>query len=490
MLRAELLEALAEEDDDAHGASPRGARAGARGAARGAAARATLAGTLVPVLCGVGAAQRRASSRCSTRSSTTCRRRPTCRPCAGVDPRSGARRAAPERSGGAARGAGLQAAGRQPRRPDLPAPVRGHARGGGPGLQPAHAARRSASRGSCACTPTRATSIERAGPGRHRGRHRAQARPARATRSARARHPILLESLSFPEPVITLVVEPVSSADRDKLRAALDAPGARRPELPRARGRGHRPVVRVGDGGAAPRGRAAPARVRVPRARSTSGSRASPTAKPRARSARGAARVERTLGGQGGLRRRRARGRAASGRRRVPAVAVEFAPAAAVPQAFRAAVAEALAPRRRMVGPRFGYPLVDARVRVTGGESNPRIDAELGFVQAAVQALRQATSDGRRRPARAGHALRDPGPRGVHRAGSSPTSTRAARRSRAWASRSACRPIAGTVPLVHMFGYATAVRSLSQGRASFTMRPAGFRTVPEEELARRGLVWT
>ena len=51
------------------------------------------------------------------------------------------------------------------------------------------------------------------------------------------------------------------------------------------------------------------------------------------------------------------------------------------------------------------------------------------------------------------------------------------------------RTIGGSVPLAHMFGYATAVRSLSQGRASFSMEPAGFRVVPEDELAARGLVW-
>ena len=52
------------------------------------------------------------------------------------------------------------------------------------------------------------------------------------------------------------------------------------------------------------------------------------------------------------------------------------------------------------------------------------------------------------------------------------------------------RLVSGCVPLAHMFGYATAVRSLSQGRASFSMQPAGFRVVPPEELAARGLTWS
>jgi elongation factor G len=34
------------------------------------------------------------------------------------------------------------------------------------------------------------------------------------------------------------------------------------------------------------------------------------------------------------------------------------------------------------------------------------------------------------------------------------------------------------VPLAEMFGYATAVRSLSKGRASYSMEPASFEEVP------------
>jgi len=52
------------------------------------------------------------------------------------------------------------------------------------------------------------------------------------------------------------------------------------------------------------------------------------------------------------------------------------------------------------------------------------------------------------------------------------------------------RLVSGTVPLSQMFGYSTAVRSLSQGRASFSMHPAGYRVVPPEELEARGLTWS
>ena len=47
--------------------------------------------------------------------------------------------------------------------------------------------------------------------------------------------------------------------------------------------------------------------------------------------------------------------------------------------------------------------------------------------------------------------------------------------------------IGGSVPLFSMFGYSTAVRSLSQGRGEFSMEPTGYRLVGEAELMDRGL---
>ena len=44
--------------------------------------------------------------------------------------------------------------------------------------------------------------------------------------------------------------------------------------------------------------------------------------------------------------------------------------------------------------------------------------------------------------------------------------------------------IKGTVPLAEIFGYSTAIRSLSQGRAGFSMQPSNYVPVPEE-VARK-----
>ena len=40
------------------------------------------------------------------------------------------------------------------------------------------------------------------------------------------------------------------------------------------------------------------------------------------------------------------------------------------------------------------------------------------------------------------------------------------------------------VPLAEMFGYATALRSLTKGRASYSMEPAAFEKVPENILTQ------
>ena len=202
--------------------------------------------------------------------------------------------------------------------------------------------------------------------------------------------------------------------------------------------------------------------------------------------ARGAARVERALAGKevfGAVDLElEPRADHAAG------VEVQFAPDCAVPAPFRPAVREALAGAAQ-VGPRFGFPLEGATLHLVGGESRPRLDAEAAFVQAAVGALRNALEGASielleplmafsvETPAEfAGGILADLNARkaDIERVESCGT----------------LREIAGRVPLFHMFGYATAVRSLSQGRATFGMTPAGQRAVPEPELAARGLSWS
>jgi elongation factor G len=48
----------------------------------------------------------------------------------------------------------------------------------------------------------------------------------------------------------------------------------------------------------------------------------------------------------------------------------------------------------------------------------------------------------------------------------------------AMGERGTLRFVRGLVPLAEMFGYATAIRSLSQGRATYTMEPNSYAEVP------------
>jgi elongation factor G len=47
--------------------------------------------------------------------------------------------------------------------------------------------------------------------------------------------------------------------------------------------------------------------------------------------------------------------------------------------------------------------------------------------------------------------------------------------------------VRGTVPLSEMFGYATALRSLTQGRSVFSMEPSGYVLVPESRYREMGI---
>ena len=50
-------------------------------------------------------------------------------------------------------------------------------------------------------------------------------------------HPIILEAMKFPNPVIDVAIEPKTKADQDKLGIALAEAVGRRSDVPRAHGR-------------------------------------------------------------------------------------------------------------------------------------------------------------------------------------------------------------------------------------------------------------
>lgn len=157
-----------------------------------------------------------------------------------------------------------------------------------------------------------------------------------------------------------------------------------------------------------------------------------------------------------------------------------------VPDDFRTPVREALE-QAALVGPRFGFPLSRARLRVVGGASEPDRDDAFAFRQAAQLALRDALSQTE-------VALYEPTMRfEVTTPADFLSGILGELQARSATVQDVTvegdlRTVTGHVPLVSMFGYATLLRSQSQGRASFSLEPSGFREVPESDLRSRGLV--
>ena len=161
-----------------------------------------------------------ACSRCSTRSSTTCRRRSTCPPSRRTtrdeekvivrhaDATSPSR---PSRS----RSRCTRSSVASPTSACTPVTSTPVARSS---TRPR--ARRSASARSSRCTPTRRTRSTRSPPVTST-RSSASRTPPPVTRSATRSNQVVLESMTFPEPVIEVAIEPKTKADQEKLGLAI-----------------------------------------------------------------------------------------------------------------------------------------------------------------------------------------------------------------------------------------------------------------------------
>ena len=294
--------------------------------------------------------------------------------------------------------------------------------------------------------------------------------------------PILLEPPIFPEPVIALVIEPASSSDRDKLREALERLAREDPSFRvtedessgqwtmEGMGELHLEVIqhRLEDEF---RLEARVGKPRVSYREAITGS------------GRGAGRVDRVLGGKevfGSVDVELEPGD--------EGVAITWAVDVVVPPEIKGPIEEALR-GEALSGPRFGFPLVSALIRVTALERHRERESEAAYAQAATLALREAM---RAAPA----CLLEPQMRfeieSPEEFASGIIADLGSRKAEVEevVSEGEARKMVGTVPLAQMFGYSTVVRSLSQGRAGWSMTPAGFTEVSEHELEARGLTWS
>jgi elongation factor G len=126
-----------------------------------------------------------------------------------------------------------------------------------------------------------------------------------------------------------------------------------------------------------------------------------------------------------------------------------------------------------------GYPISNIKITLLGGEEHPEHSSELAFAQAARVAFDQGVTD-------AGPVFLEPvmnvqvtSPEEFFGTVSNDMTKRRGLIHETH-QRGESRILTAHVPLSEMFGYATELRSLTQGRASSTMEPHSYAAVPDE----------
>jgi elongation factor G len=150
-----------------------------------------------------------------------------------------------------------------------------------------------------------------------------------------------------------------------------------------------------------------------------------------------------------------------------------------VPREYIAAV-DAGVQEALQTGVLAGYPVVDLRVTITGGQSHEVDSSELAFKVAGSMAVKEAAR-------RAKPVLLEPimdlevvTPEEYLGDVLSDITSRRGRVERVEA-RHGNQVVRALVPLAQVFGYATDLRSRTQGRATFTLQFHSYQEVPESE---------
>jgi elongation factor G len=153
-----------------------------------------------------------------------------------------------------------------------------------------------------------------------------------------------------------------------------------------------------------------------------------------------------------------------------------------IPKEFIPAVEEGVVEAAR-TGPLAGYPVTDVTVTLYDGSYHDVDSSEIAFKIAAIEAFKQGVMKGR-------PVLLEPimmvdviTPEPVMGEIIGDLQSRRGK-VESITQRGSSRVIHAFVPIAEMFGYATAIRSLSQGRAAYSMEPARYEQVPANVAAK------
>ncbi|MGB0069611.1 MAG: elongation factor G [Isosphaeraceae bacterium] len=296
-----------------------------------------------------------------------------------------------------------------------------------------------------------------------------------------AAHPILLERIEFPETVISMSIEPVSSADKGKLADTLNALAREDPTftfkvneetgqtLISGMGELHLEILKN----------------RMTRDYNLKVHVGRPRVSYRETIKKAVRRVEgiciRQTGGAGLYAKVTIDLEPEAQPKGAPVLHfVNKLKGGAIPSEFIPAIEAGLREEAKSGG-RTGYPLVDLKVTLTDGAYHDVDSSDLAYRFAASDAMRKAVEE-------AGPVLLEPimrievvTPEDYLGNVTGDLSSRRALIDRT-STRGKLIVIDARAPLEKMFGYSTAVRSLSQGRASYTMEPLEFAPAPESML--------
>ena len=295
--------------------------------------------------------------------------------------------------------------------------------------------------------------------------------------------PVELERIRFPEPVIAIAIEPRSRADRDKLTEALAALASEDPTCVIRENPDTGQTILSGMG-------ELHLEILVDRMFREYKVQAS-TGKPMVAyretvtaTASVTHRFDREIGG----------------RRQFAEVTLEVSPRERsagnevvlavrkneVPEAMQEFVSQGVEDGL-MTGVLARFPMVDMRVRVTDVKIDPELTTDMALRTAAVMAFREAAMA-------AGPEFLEPlmavevvTPNEYMGDVLGDLNSRRGR-IRGMTAQATTHMIRAEAPLVELFGYATAVRSLTKGRASYVLEPKQFEIVPKtlrEELLNR-----
>jgi elongation factor G len=286
--------------------------------------------------------------------------------------------------------------------------------------------------------------------------------------------PIAFERIQFPEPVMSMAIEPRMQSERDKLTASLDALASEDPTcvlrtdpetgqlLINGMGELHLEILH---------------------------DRLKREYKMDAKTGRPMVAYRETIRGSSSAT--HAFDREIGGSRQFARLKLEVAPLARgagneieivvsterVPAEFHASaksgVLDGLA-----TGVVANFPMTDVRVRIVDGEADSEMSTEVAFRTAAVMALREALTS-------ADATLLEPimslvivTPSEYMGDVLGDLNGRRGKISEMDAI-GLTQTISASIPLAELFGYATTIRSLTKGRASYTMEPAMFEEVPD-----------